>query len=295
MAEIIMQDIKIKTFVHTKDSLDIASDIGNRTRRSLMQTEERARTLADDGQGSSTEYASNQLLDTEEDVVYDVGYIAIDTFNLSRRTMVKAIRTSPSRSKSDTEGETPLEDSPTVPTDNQVANPSTPDTVDSLQPSPEAHQPPVSTPQQPSTNIQNATPQRNAPHRPIDRALHNGLPSMQSPKPRNTTIKTAQRTVKDSIRTIKTTNDVGQTSAKAAHKSAQTAQNASHRVAGFLDKTARATVPLGKAVTNAAKSIVTYIASGGWIILLVVSIIIIIIVIIAAAAGYLDPSITIPE
>jgi hypothetical protein len=56
-------------------------------RRGLAKSTDRARTLTEDDQGSSTEYASDQFQNTAEDIGYEAGHIVVDTAKDTGKTI----------------------------------------------------------------------------------------------------------------------------------------------------------------------------------------------------------------
>ena len=82
-----MPEIKTKEFINAKKAFDTVSDLGDRMRRGLAKSTDRARTLTEDGQGSSTEYASNQFQNTAEDIGYEAGHIVVDTAKDTGKTI----------------------------------------------------------------------------------------------------------------------------------------------------------------------------------------------------------------
>ena len=74
-----MKEIKTKEFVDALEVLDTSSDLGDRMRKALLKTTNSTKALSEDNQGSSTEYAANNLQYAAEDLTYDAGHIAVDT------------------------------------------------------------------------------------------------------------------------------------------------------------------------------------------------------------------------
>lgn len=272
-----MKQIKTKEFVDAQEVLDTASDLGDRMRKALLKTTNSTKALSEDNQGSSTEYAANNLQYAAEDLTYDAGHIAVDT---AKRTSqgIRNIIGDMKEHRNHPETAPPAQPSIQKQTKTRHTNPIP----------------------KPKTSVNQTQSLRKTAIKQSAQSAEKGV------------IKTAKRTVKDSRRmekvvkeatgnTIKTTKAAAKTAKESARAAAETSRKTAwivHRTiklaAQAVKTAAQLVVKAAKAVAAVAKSIAAAIASGGWLILLVIAVIIIILVIIMAVLGYVDPTVPNP-
>ena len=247
-----MPEIKTKEFINAKEAFDTVSDLGDRMRRGLAKSTDRARTLTEDGQGSSTEYASDQFQNTAEDIGYEAGHIVVDTAKDTDKTIREATEKFIERRRSEP----------------QKVHRKPPETRRITK----AFKKSETTVKQ-TTQTASRTAQRTV--KDSQRAVK------ASQEANRLSVRTAQETARAAERSARI-------AAETARKTAEAAKAAAKAAADAAKAAAKAVVAAGKAIAAAVEELATAIASGGWVVLVVIAVIIIIIVIISAVAGYLD-------
>jgi Fe2+ transport system protein B len=251
-----MPEIKTKEFINANETFDTVSDLGDRMRRGLAKSTDRARPLTEDGQGSSTEYASDQFQNTAEDIGYEAGHIVVDTAKGTSKTIREAT-------------ESFLEHRRSEP--------------------PRIHRKPSETQRVTKFFKKAETTAKQTTDRTAQRAVKDSQRAVKvSQEATRLSVKTAQETARAAERSARI-------AAETARKTAEAAKAAAKAAAEAAKAAAKAVVAAGKAIAAAVEELVAAIASGGWIALVVIAVIIIIIVIIIAVVGYLDPSVTTPQ
>lgn len=254
-----MPEIKTKEFVNAKEAFDTVSDLGDRIRRGLAKSTDRARTLTEDGQGSSAEYASDQFQNTAEDIGYEAGHIVVDTAKDTGKTIREATEKFIERHRSEPQ-KIHRKASETQMVTKVFKK--------------------VETTAKQTTQSTSRTAQR---------AVKNSQRA----------VKASQEATKLSVRTTQETARAAEHSARIAAETAKKTAEATKAAAKAATEAARvaakAAVAAVKAIAAAVEELIAALASGGWVVLLVIAVIIIVIVIIAAVVGYLAPSIATPQ
>lgn len=259
-----MGDIKTKELANTRFSTDTVIDLGDRMRRGLMKPADYARNLADDGQVSSTEYASDQLQYAAEDLSYEAVHIAVDTAKGTFRNV---------RRISNHIQEYRQKDAPNTPS--QVKPSRTPK-VRPVQKADESVR-------QTAQSIEKIT---------VKTAQNTVKQSQQAAKASREATQSSIKTAQASSRAA---HQVARAAAEASRKAAELLREAAKAAAEAAKVTAKAIAAVAKATAAAIEEFIGFLASGGWVALVIIAVIIIILVIIIAVIGYLDPSIALPE
>lgn len=250
-----MPEIKTKGVVDAQEVFEGVTDLGDRMRRGLAKSTDRARTLTEDGQGSSTEYASDQFQNTAEDIGYEAGHIVVDTTKNTGKTIRETT-------------EKILEHRRSQP-QKIYRKPSETQRVTKIFKKAE-------TTAKQTTQTTSCTSQRAV------------IDSQRA-------VKASQEATKLSVRTAQETARAAERSARiaaeTARKTAEAAKAAAKAAAEAARVATKAAVAAAKAIAASVEELIAALASGGWVVLLVIAVIIIGVVIFAAVVGYLAPSI----
>ena len=224
-------------------------DLGERMHRGLTKPADYARNLTDDGQASSTEYASDQFQFAAEDLSYEAGHIAVDmakdTFR-SVRKMHKHIQE-----------HHPPKNQP------RTGN------IRSVQKADAAAR-------------QAAQTTGKATVKTAQKTIKDSQRTVKaSQEATRASIKTAQETAR-------ATKETARMAAVTARKTGELLREAAKAAAEAAKAAAKAIAAAVKAVAATVEEIAGAIAAGGWVALVIIAVIIIILVIVMTILGHLE-------
>ena len=224
-------------------------DLGERIHRGLAKPADYARNLADNGQVSSTEYASDQLQYVTEDLSYEAGHIAVDT----AKGTVRNVR----RVHKQIQEHHPHKNQP------RIGNIRTVQKADAAvrQAAQTTGKATVKTAQKTIKDSQRAV--------------------KASQEATKASIKTAQETAR-------ATKETARMAAVTARKTGELLREAAKAAAEAAKAAAKAIAAAAKAVAATVEEIAGAIAAGGWVALVILAVIIVIFVIITVLVGYLE-------
>ena len=224
-------------------------DLGKRIHRDLTKPADYARNLADNGQASSTEYASDQLQCVAEDLSYEAGHIAVDM----AKGAVRNVRRVHKRIQE--------YHSPKI-------QPCT-SNIRSVQKVDAAAR-------------QSAQTTGKATIKTAQKTIKDSQRAVKaSQEAAKASIKTAQETAR-------ATKETARAAATTARKTGELVREAVKATAEAAKAAAKAIAAAARAVAATVEEIAEAIAAGGWIALVIIAVIIIIMVIAAAILGYWD-------
>ena len=224
-------------------------DLGERIHRGLSKPADYARNLADDGQASSTEYASDQLQYDVEDLSYEAGHIAVDMAKDTFRSVRKVHKYIQEQQQIDM-----------VPRTAKIGSVQKADAA-ARQAAQTTGKATVKTSQRAIKDSQRAVKASQEATKASIKTAHE-------------TAQAAEKTARAAAATARKTGELLREAAKAAAEAAKAA--------------AKAIAAAAKAVAATVEEIAGAIAAGGWVALVILAVIIIILVIITAVAGYLE-------
>jgi cobalamin biosynthesis Mg chelatase CobN len=248
-----MPEIKTKESFDAQDVFEGVTDLGDRMRWGLGRGGDYARKLADDGQVSSTEYASDQFQHAAEDLSYEAGHIAVDTAKGTIRNVRRVHKYIQKKQNLDTlprtakfgsvqKAEAPVRQAA------QTANRAT-----------------VKTAQKTIKDSQRAV-------KASREATKASIKTAQE------TARAAEKTARAAATTAKKTGELLREAAKVAAEAAKAA--------------AKAIAAAAKAVAATVEEIAGAIAAGGWVLLVIIAVVIIIGMIILGVIGYVALPVT---
>lgn len=256
-----MPEIKTKGFVDAREVFEGVTDLGDRMRRGLGHGGDYARNLADDGQVSSNEYASDLFQNTAEELSFEAGHIAIGTtkemLHHTHRTYINQLE----HRKSNATNAPPRTESIHLHKSNG----------------------------QPITQPDAATRSAQLANKSTFKTMAKSVKDSQH------TVKAPQQMTRIST---KVSRDVAEAEKSATHITATTVCKSAEllpKLARSTDKaarvTAKAAAELAKSVTAAVEEFAGIIASGGWGTLVVIAAIFIILIIVIAVMTHLGSTI----
>jgi len=226
-------------------------DLGERMHRGLVKPADYARNLADNGQVSSTEYASDQLQYVAEDLSYEAGHIAVD--------MAKSTFRSTRRVHKHIQEHRKVDDLPKT--------------------------------QPRAVNIGSAPKADAAVRQAAQTTGKAAVKTAQKTiKDSQQTVKASQEATKASIKTAQETARAAEKTARAAaataRKTGELLRDAAKAAAEAAKAATKAIAAAAKAVAATVEEIAEAIAAGGWVALVIIAVIIIIFVITMAVIYY---------
>lgn len=319
-----MSRIKTRETVKNVKVLDKAAVASENMKKAFIRTKDQAQNLADDGQVSSNEYASDQLQYAAEDITQEVGNAATSGIQKAGSKGREAYQHHKAKQADKAENAKSAE-SATDPTatakskaaEQAKATPQAPKSGTS-NPAPTSQELRImdsSNTRPMSTEMQTYYRGRTYARKSVEKAHENSQKTIKvaqrskrtikqtakstgkaSVKTAKGTIKTSKKAVKTAEATSKTAIKTTQAAAKTAQKTAQAsvkaAQVAAHAarvtakaVAVAAKAVAKATVAAVKAIIAGVKALISAIAAGGWVAVVVIVVICLIALIVASCFG----------
>ena len=242
-----MTEIKTKEFVDAQEVFEGVTDLGDRMRRGLGRGGDYARNLADDGQVSSTEHASDQLQYATEVLSYEAGHIAVDTAKGTIRNVRRVHKYIQEQQNLDTLPRTAK--------------------FGSVQKADAAVR-------QAAQTANRAT---------VKTAQKTIKDSQRAVKVSQEATKASLKTAQESARAAE---KIARAAATTARKTGELLREAAKAAAEAAKAAAKAIAAAANAVAATVEEIAGAIATGGWVALVIIAVIIIIFVIIMAVVGY---------
>lgn len=222
-------------------------DLGERIHRDLTKPADYARNLADNGQASSTEYASDQLQYVAEDLSYEAGHIAVDMAKDTFRSVRKMHKHIQKQQKIDM-----------VPRTAKIGSVQKAD----------------------AAARQAAQANGKAMIKTAQKTIKDSQRAVKSSQ------EAAKASIKTAQETARATKETARVASTTARRTGELVREAAKAAAEAVKTAAKAIAAAAKAVAATVEEIGGAIAAGGWVALAIIAVIIIIFVITMAVVDY---------